>query len=176
MLRLLILLPTIVQSKNRIVILTINLSCLLQMSEPIWCMDTVNCQDGMRMWRKVDWEWGKDCHVVLLHIVMNCVHSSESEVTNCQSLWQFLFYSAWVESAQQWREETGGVLKSSPCCCVSPFMLCITPEVVFWVISYVLIWPLYYWPYILRNTRAFVQHAITVLELLSQSVSVIVSR
>ena len=36
-------------------------------------MDTVNCQDGMIMWRKVGWEWGKDCHVVLLHI-MNCVH------------------------------------------------------------------------------------------------------
>ena len=25
---------------------------------------------------------------------MNCVHSSESEVTNCQLLWQFLLYSA----------------------------------------------------------------------------------
>ena len=68
-------------------------SCLLQMSEPIWCMDTVNCQDGMIMWGKVGWEWGKDCHVVLLHIIMNCVHSSEFEITNCQSLWQFLFYS-----------------------------------------------------------------------------------
>ena len=33
------------------------------------------------IWRKVGWEWGKDCHVVLLHIVMNCVHSSESEIT-----------------------------------------------------------------------------------------------
>ena len=81
-------------SKNRIVIFTINLSCLLQMSEPIWCMDTANCQDGMIMWRKVGLEWGKDCHLVLLHIVMNCVHSSESEITNCQSLWRFLFYSA----------------------------------------------------------------------------------
>ena len=78
-------------SNNRIVILTINLSCSLSlMREPIWCMDTVNCQDGTIMWRKVGWEWGKDCHVVL-HIVMNCVHSSESEITNCQSLWQFLF-------------------------------------------------------------------------------------
>ena len=85
-----------IHSKNRIVILTINLSCLLQMSEPIWCMDAVNCQDGMRMWRKVGWEWGKDCHVVLLHIVMNCVHSSESEITNCQLLWQFLFYSVYT--------------------------------------------------------------------------------
>ena len=65
----------------------------MQMSEPIWYMDTVNCQDGMIMWRKVGWERGKDCHipVVFLHIVMNCVHSSESEITNCQSLWQFLF-------------------------------------------------------------------------------------
>ena len=45
------------------------------------------------MWRNVGWEWGKDCHVVLLHIVMNCAHSSESEITNCQSLWQFLLYS-----------------------------------------------------------------------------------
>ena len=77
-----------IYSKNRIIILTINLSCLFQMSEPVWCVDTVNCQDGMIMWRKVGWEWGKDCHVVL-HIVMNCVHSSESEITNCQSLWQF---------------------------------------------------------------------------------------
>ena len=25
----------------------------MQMSEPIWCMDTANCQDGTRMWRKV---------------------------------------------------------------------------------------------------------------------------
>ena len=82
----------LIHSKNRIVILTIKLSCLLQMSEPIWCMDRANCQDGMRMWRKVGWE---DCRVVLLHIVMNCVHSSESEITNCQSLWQFLFYSIW---------------------------------------------------------------------------------
>ena len=30
----------------------------------------------MIMWRKVGWEWGKDCHAVLLHIAMNCVHSS----------------------------------------------------------------------------------------------------
>ena len=54
-------------SRNRIVILTIILPCWLWMSEPIWCMDTVNCQDCMIMWRKVGWEWGKDCHVVLLH-------------------------------------------------------------------------------------------------------------
>ena len=25
----------------------------------IWCLDTVNCQDGMIMWRKVCWEWGR---------------------------------------------------------------------------------------------------------------------
>ena len=84
---------TWIHSKNRIVTLTICLSCLLQMSEPIWCTDTVNCQDGMIIWRKVGWEWGKDCHVVLLHMVMNCVHSSESEMANCQLLWQFLLYS-----------------------------------------------------------------------------------
>ena len=35
-------------SKKRIVILTINLLCWSQMSEPIWCMDTVNWQDGMK--------------------------------------------------------------------------------------------------------------------------------
>ena len=85
-------------SKNSIVTLTINLSCWLQMSEPIWCMDTVNCEDGMIMWKKVGWEWGKDCHVVLPHIVTHFVHSSESEI-NCQSLWRFPFYSvhlAWL--------------------------------------------------------------------------------
>ena len=49
--------------------------------------------DGIIMWIKVGWEWGKDCHVVLLHIVMYFVHSSESEIANYQSLWQFLFYS-----------------------------------------------------------------------------------
>ena len=27
----------------------------------------------MIIWRKVGWEWGKDCHVVLLHIVMKSV-------------------------------------------------------------------------------------------------------
>ena len=37
---------------------------------------TVKYQDGMIVWRKVGWEWGKGCHVVVLHIVMNCVHSS----------------------------------------------------------------------------------------------------
>ena len=47
---------------------------------------------------KMVWECGgklaENGHVVLLHIVMNCVHLSESEVTNCQSLiWQFHFYS-----------------------------------------------------------------------------------
>ena len=67
-----------VYSKKRIVILAMNLLCWLQMSEPVWCMDTVNWQDGMKMWRKVDWEWGKDWHVVILHIF---VHSSESEIT-----------------------------------------------------------------------------------------------
>ena len=77
-------------SKNRIVILTIKLLSSLQTSE-LRCMDTVNCQDGMIMWMKVGWEWGKDYHVVL-RIVMNCVHSSE--LTNWQSLWQFLFYSS----------------------------------------------------------------------------------
>ena len=85
-------------SKNRIVTLTICLLYLLQMSEPIWCMDTVNCQDGMIMWRKVGWEWGKDCHVVLLHMVMNCVHPSQSEITHCQSIWQLLLYSALLDS------------------------------------------------------------------------------
>ena len=30
-------------SKNEVVILTISLSCWLQMSEPVSCMDTVNC-------------------------------------------------------------------------------------------------------------------------------------
>ena len=61
-------------------------------------------------------------------------------------------------------------------------MLCIIlwvvyhSEVVFCVISYVLIGPLYYWPYILRNTHVwFCQHAIIVLELLSRSVSVLVN-
>ena len=75
-------------SKNRIVILAV-----ISRVHCRWmrCVDTVNCQDGMIMWRKVGWEWGKDCHVVLLHIVINCVHSSESEITNCQSLWHFLF-------------------------------------------------------------------------------------
>ena len=62
-----------IHSKNRTVVLTINLLCWLQMSEPIWCMDTVNCQDGMITWRKVGWEWGKDCHVVLLHKVMTLI-------------------------------------------------------------------------------------------------------
>ena len=71
--------------KNRIVILTIILSCLLQMGELIWCMDTV---DSMIIWSRVGWEWGKDCHVVVLPIVTICVHSSESEIANCQSLWQ----------------------------------------------------------------------------------------
>ena len=32
-----------------------------------------------------NWEWGKDSHVVHLHIVINFDHSSESEITNCQS-------------------------------------------------------------------------------------------
>ena len=32
------------------------------------------------MWRKVGWEWGNDCHVVFLHIVMYFVHSSESKL------------------------------------------------------------------------------------------------
>ena len=65
-------------SKNEVVILTINLLCWSQMSEPVSCMDTVNCWDGMIMWRKVSWERGKDDHVVL-RIVMYLVHSSESE-------------------------------------------------------------------------------------------------
>jgi len=39
-------------SKNRIVIWTINLLSSLQTSE-LRCMDRVNCQDGMIMWRKV---------------------------------------------------------------------------------------------------------------------------
>ena len=30
-------------NKNEVVILTISLSCWLQMSEPVSCMDTVNC-------------------------------------------------------------------------------------------------------------------------------------
>ena len=41
-------------SKNRIVILTINLSRSLQMSESIWCMDTVNCQEGTYMYDNVE--------------------------------------------------------------------------------------------------------------------------
>ena len=43
----------------------------------------------MIMWRKVGWEWGKDCHVVS----STFVHSSESEITNCELLWQFNLYS-----------------------------------------------------------------------------------
>ena len=57
-----------VPQQKQIAILTILLSCLLQMS--------VQLSTKMVMWRKVGWEWGKDCHVVVLHIVMNCVHSS----------------------------------------------------------------------------------------------------
>ena len=90
----------IYHSQNRIVIFTINLSCSLQMSEPVnLIMDTFNCQDGMIMWRKVGWEGGKDCHIVLLHIVMNCAYLSESEI-NCQSLWQFLFYRYPINNCQ----------------------------------------------------------------------------
>ena len=101
-------------SKNRIVTLTINLSCLLQMSEPVWSMDTVNCQDGMIMWRKVGWEWGEDCHVVLLHMVMNYVHSSESEMTNCQSSWQLLLYSeGWGHVWSCWVMAVSRVLVSN---------------------------------------------------------------
>ena len=58
------------------------------------------------MWGKVGWEWGKDCHVVLLHMVMNCVHSSESEITNCQLTWQFLLYSGAISMKELWSSHT----------------------------------------------------------------------
>ena len=75
-------------SKNRLVILTINI-CHVGCRWVNHPHGQVNYQDGVIMWRRVSWEWGKDCHVVLLHIVMNFVYLSE--ITNCQLFWQFLF-------------------------------------------------------------------------------------
>ena len=48
---------------------------------------TVKYQDGI--YDNVEESWlGMSCRVVVLHIVINCVHSSiaESEITKCQSL------------------------------------------------------------------------------------------
>ena len=72
--------------KNLIVFFfTINLSCSLQMSEPIWCKTQLIANDNvLRMWK-----------------ILSCSslpHGNELcspiwiEITNCQRFWQFLFW------------------------------------------------------------------------------------
>ena len=48
-------------------------------------MDTVNCQDGMRMCRKLVKNEEKIMSCGSPPLVMDFVHSSESEITNYQS-------------------------------------------------------------------------------------------
>ena len=93
------MLATTLHNKNRI--LTINLSCSLQMSEPVWCMDTVNCQDGMIIrphyssWSNMllnDWQsWLRMWKRLSCSSPHNNELCSLISITNCQSLWQFLF-------------------------------------------------------------------------------------